>query len=423
MVQLFMMADDLTGALDTGVHFQMAGLPVKVIVDREYSFPSDETASVVIVDTETRHLPAHAAYRIVYLLTRRACEAGIPYIYKKTDSALRGNPGSELAAVLDASGEMFLPFFPSYPRMRRITRGGVQFIGDVPLAKSGYASDPRNPMHTSYVPDILRQQCELQVEAFNYVRLQEEGIGRKKGVLVFDAENTEEMEANVRLMQQENVLHLMGGCAGLAEILPELLFSCERDRTQKKIPNRTGMTVVCGSMNPVSKAQLDYAQNHGFGRLHLPGKALLDPCFWDLEEGGELLDEILLQRNRYRCHIIDTMADTGMEGMWKLAQNGGLKQDEVPGRIVRSLSELARRLAMLPSDKALMIIGGDTLQGFLNQIGVTQITPIYEVEMATVLFETMLDGRQEMMLTKSGGFGDETLLPRLAERVLQEENT
>src|SRR5699024_5192184 len=98
----------------------------RVVVDPEIDFASIH-AKVLVVDTETRHLPAGQAYEIVSKLTRRACAAGVSFIYKKTDSALRGNIGAELAAVLKASGRKQLPFLPAFPQMNRLTQNGVHY--------------------------------------------------------------------------------------------------------------------------------------------------------------------------------------------------------------------------------------------------------------------------------------------------------
>ena len=45
---------------------------------------------VLVVDAQTRHLDGEEAYRKVWSLVKAAKEAKIPYIYKKTDSGLRG---------------------------------------------------------------------------------------------------------------------------------------------------------------------------------------------------------------------------------------------------------------------------------------------------------------------------------------------
>ena len=102
MILLLIIADDFTGALDTGVQFAAHGIRTRVVVDPEVDFAAQE-AQVLVIDTETRHLPASKAYEVVAGLTRRALDAGVRYIYKKTDSALRGNIGAELTAVFKAS--------------------------------------------------------------------------------------------------------------------------------------------------------------------------------------------------------------------------------------------------------------------------------------------------------------------------------
>ena len=93
MILLLIIADDFTGALDTGVQFALRGIQTKVVVDPEVDFTSCD-AKVLVVDTETRHLPSVQAYEIVSKLTTRALQAGVQSIYKKTDSALRGNIGA-----------------------------------------------------------------------------------------------------------------------------------------------------------------------------------------------------------------------------------------------------------------------------------------------------------------------------------------
>ena len=97
VTQILVISDDLTGALDTGIQFCAGEAVVRVGTDL-----GETEAQVLIVDAETRHLSARDAWRVVYHLARQARERGIPYVYKKTDSALRGNVGAELRAVLEA---------------------------------------------------------------------------------------------------------------------------------------------------------------------------------------------------------------------------------------------------------------------------------------------------------------------------------
>ena len=145
MLLLLIIADDFTGALDTGVQFAAYGAATRVMVKDQVDFASCD-AQVLVVDTETRHLPPEKAYQIVEELTRAACRAGIRYIYKKTDSALRGNIGAELAAVLQASNNRQLPFLPAFPKLNRVTRNGVHYVD--------------GGLFHNFPVSIIREECE-----------------------------------------------------------------------------------------------------------------------------------------------------------------------------------------------------------------------------------------------------------------------
>ncbi len=147
MIRLLIIADDFTGALDTGVKFAEKGAEVRVIVGEACEFEkTDPQVSVLVVDAETRHLQAKEAYEKVASLVKKARDAKIPYIYKKTDSALRGNVGSELAAVLAAGKASVLPFVPAFPKMGRTTEQGIHYIDGIPVSESVFGSDPFEPV-------------------------------------------------------------------------------------------------------------------------------------------------------------------------------------------------------------------------------------------------------------------------------------
>ena len=75
MIHLFVIADDFTGALDTGVQFASYGAATKVVVGTGLqALEADAQTQVLVVDAETRHLPAAQAYDTVYRLVRWAKE-------------------------------------------------------------------------------------------------------------------------------------------------------------------------------------------------------------------------------------------------------------------------------------------------------------------------------------------------------------
>jgi uncharacterized protein YgbK (DUF1537 family) len=83
MVTLLIIADDFTGALDTGVQFAAKGANTKVVTDASYDLAQlDPSVQVLVIDAETRHLPPQKAYGIVYDIAKRAVDLNIPYLYK-----------------------------------------------------------------------------------------------------------------------------------------------------------------------------------------------------------------------------------------------------------------------------------------------------------------------------------------------------
>ena len=164
MVKLLIIADDFTGALDTGIQFKKYGICTQVftktrIEDNEIN-PDTE---VLVIDSESRPLTKEEAYLGVLNITKWAISKGIEIIFKKTDSALRGNIGAELEAVADAAGEESLYFLPGYPEIHRITKNGIHYIDGELLENSVFGKDPFEPVKRSYIPDIINEQSCITV--------------------------------------------------------------------------------------------------------------------------------------------------------------------------------------------------------------------------------------------------------------------
>ena len=100
MPRLLIIADDLTGALDTGVKFSEAGLSTMVST-RWQDAPAPD-ADIAVLCADTRHLPSEQAYRVIRTIVEQN-RKDFPLIMKKTDSGLRGNIGAELQGVMGRS--------------------------------------------------------------------------------------------------------------------------------------------------------------------------------------------------------------------------------------------------------------------------------------------------------------------------------
>ena len=102
MGYISIIADDLTGASDTGIQFCKYGLKTKVIVDHTKLEQFLNSNEILAINSNTRPLKSKEAYNRVYDISSKLKKAGFGRIYKKVDSTFRGNPGIELEAVMDA---------------------------------------------------------------------------------------------------------------------------------------------------------------------------------------------------------------------------------------------------------------------------------------------------------------------------------
>ena len=414
MIHLLIIADDFTGALDTGVAFAACGIRTRVVVDPDADLSACDTR-VLVVDTETRHVPAAQAYKTVYELTRRAKETGVSYIYKKTDSALRGNIGAELAAILEAGGCRRLPFLPAFPQTGRVTRGGVHYVDGVPVTESPFGKDPFEPVRHAVVSELIAEQCSLPTKS--YPALSElASVPRENGILIFDADCAEDLARTGRLLFEAGDLGIMAGCAGFAAVLPSLLgMDTGTPLSQPRLDPR--LLVVCGSVNPITLAQLDRAEEAGFARLRLTPHQKLDAGYWEGEEGQAELVQIegMLASKPY-C-IIETNDPGGNQPTADYAASLGLDREALRVRISGNLGSLVRFIFHSPSLGTLMLTGGDTLLQCMNRLGVKELEPICELEKGVVLASFTHEGCERTVITKSGGFGKEDLLIGLAEHI------
>ena len=410
---LLIIADDFTGALDTGVQFAARGIKTRVVVGADAAL-THRNADVLVVDTETRHLPAAKAYEAVERLVRRAGHAGFAYLYKKTDSALRGNVGAELAALLNASGSRQLAFLPAFPQMNRVTKNGVQYIDGAPVTESPFGVDPFEPVRHAAVTELLAEQTDLPAAGFPALAA-DGNVPTANGILIFDAATVEDLRSTGRALLNHGGLRVLAGCAGFGAVLPELLGLGGADVTRPALDPR--LLVICGSVNAITLAQLDKAEQAGFTRLRLTPHQKLTPDYWRSEEGQAALKKIEETLAAHPYNIIETNDEGGNEPTVAAADALGLTREEMRVRIAGGIGQLVGAIFASPSVGTLLLTGGDTLLQCMNSVGVHELEPICEMERGVVLARFGCNGTTRYVITKSGGFGQANLLTKLAKQI------
>lgn len=406
MIKLLVIADDFTGALDAGVKFFGAGASTKVITDIETDFMT-VTEDVLVLCAPTRHLPPQEAYEMIRGIVEKAVASNVGTIYKKTDSALRGNIGAELNAVLDGSGEKHISFIPALPAMNRITLDGVHFIDGIPVAQSVFGQDPFDPVTESYIPALLHQQCRVAVKTIGCTEALVSD--EEPCISVFDCSSYDDMEKQVQKLKQNNRLKVLAGCAGFASILPAYL-GLTRDSASEHPSSAEPMTVICGSVSPISCSQMDYAESQGYSRVHIPTDTLLSTESLQQGESKQVMDLLWHHYTNFRGLIIDSIQPGG-ESVVKSTSE--LSLEDIRKKIARRMGNILKDLLERGAQSRIMVIGGDTLLAFLEAICCTELKIVSELLPGVVLSKIIYMGREYEIVSKSGGFGSYDLLVKL----------
>ena len=241
---IVVVADDLTGAAElAGIAFSH-GLTAEV----QTGFNPKTDVDVICLDTNTRLLSAKDAAAKLRIIAKRIVAAKPNWIYKKTDSVLRGNIGIELHTLLEVTARPRAIFVPANPSRQRVVREGCYFIGNMPLHETYFANDPHHPATTSVVSQI---------------------IGNDPEILIPDAESESDLDGPAR---QCDSLVL---AAGAADFFAANLHAQRHKPVPVITQPHSGCTLfVCGSMSAWANQRAQQCEAHGVPVCAMPGELL-----------------------------------------------------------------------------------------------------------------------------------------------------
>lgn len=408
MVRLLVIADDFTGALDTGIQFKSRNSVVMLYMRDQEKLREilEKNIQVLIIDAETRHLSAYEAYKIVYQIVEISVRYGVSYIYKKTDSGLRGNIGSELTALLDAAKGSCIHFFPAFPQIGRTTVNGVHYIDGMPVAKSIFGEDMFEPVRKSSVKEIIAEQscaevCLAGKDAYS---------SEFRGILVHDSETVEDMYRQAVQLNEQGCLHFTAGCAGFASIL----FGFTGIQTvEESIPDfNSNFLVICGSISSVTAEQLDYASNRGMQRITLTPVQKMKQDWLNSQDGTELIQSWKQKLEQYHSLIIECGVHD-IERTSAYMKREGIELREARNYISNTMGSILKKLLDNGAEGTILVTGGDTLLAFMKQIGLGTLVPVRELMQGVIVSRFDYGGKKINLISKSGGFGQKDLLIRL----------
>ena len=433
-MNLLIIADDLTGSLDTGVQLAKKGITTEVRLQGAEG--EDAGTTSVVVDTESRHISPEEAFVRVREAARWGKAAGAAGFYKKTDSTLRGNIGAELAGLIAGVEEpsaMPLVFVPAFPALKRTTRRGTQYVDGVSLEKTDFAKDRLNPMRTANIAQIIADSARAGTLAVKSAVPKElTGIIGRGGasVVVVDGETEQDLAQTSRqiLAAAGDVsgLPLMAGCAGFAAYLPELLGIIPKEPPVPQLPRP--FLAINGSLSPVSLAQIRAAAAAGLKNIRIEPTVLRSiSCGLSAAEFAKptLFHAMTEHVNSCTEKITDFFRQSGAALLYNIlypeevevfnnaATAAGIPEENVHEVLPQSYGEIVRALTAKTEVGTLVVFGGDTLVGILKALGKSSVIPLAEIFPGVVAARIPGIDNPRYIVTKAGGFGGEDLLRKI----------
>jgi uncharacterized protein YgbK (DUF1537 family) len=358
MPTLKLLADDLTGALDTSAEFVGAFDPLDVIWSVG-SLSSGQQSFAI--DSGTRELGPEQAFATVREVAPQL--AGATIAYKKVDSRLRGPWVAELDACLRTGLWDACIVAPAFPYQGRLTRAGQQVARE---------ADGR---WSTVGDNILHQLRSRGLKA----RTGNTASALQSGISVFDADTDDDLARIAQTGWKFPGRLLWCGSGGLASALAP---GTDVEISGKLKPPVLG---VFGSDHPTTAAQLSMC------------KAATVPS------AG-----IATSIDRIRQALASGVA------LVRLETPGPLSRAEASGRFSLEIAELKRSI---DPPRTLLVAGGETLKAQMIAIEARALQVLGRLEPG--LPKSVIQGGPWSgvdVISKSGAFGPPDLWSKLLGR-------
>jgi len=375
--KILAIADDLTGAAEiAGVGWRY-GLQVHLGTLPEGGVEADLT----VIDSKSRSLPEAGATQAMHRLVQQIRLGPLPFLYKKTDSVLRGHVRVEIEALRNGLGIPRALLIPANPSLGRTIENGHYFICGKPLSQTDFFYDPEYPRTTDEVLLLLGsgQPMDFFLPAGRALP--------SSGIAIAEA------RTHADLLQWAGMMDNATLAAGGAEFFEALL---EKQGRQKRPPTEENLLLtskkvlaICGSTS---------AYSHAWRRQ---GRVCGIPCF-EMEVPGDYSSGAWNEKQSvWQPQIQQALATQGKVIV-------GIALPVFPG--IEAARQTAAHLALLIGEvlaqdlpDELLIEGGATATALLEHMNWQAFASIQELAMGVVRMRPVGCGQPAITL-KPGSY-------------------
>jgi uncharacterized protein YgbK (DUF1537 family) len=418
---MIIIADDLTGANDTGVQFAAQGLHTEILLEGTNLSGQSESA-ILVVDTNSRAIGNTEAYQKIQGIAIQAQQIGFEKYYKKLDSTLRGNIGMELQAILDLGFHDFALVMPAFPKNGRTTIGGHHLLHGVPLSETEIGKDPKTPVLESVLPELLRQQTDVLVGHIGISELSQGAetiataiqhyLAQGCKIISSDAWREEHFQLVAGAVLRVSQKILWAGSAGLAECLPRLFGWNEKHTLTAP------SLVISGSVSSVTRGQIQQLIARGHELVEVE---IADYLPWQENQAAPCLQKALsLLSNGKNVILTSGYQPDAIERAKIFGEKLGMAPFEVSEIAAHILGWIGATILSQQEVSGVVLTGGDTAASVCRALGIKGIRILEEVAPAIPLGKMVTkEGKSLWVITKAGAFGNCDALVKAVQKLAE----
>lgn len=382
-------ADDLTGASDTAVKFCHNGYRAKVIIDYNDLKNSTKGNYVLSMNSDTRECSSDEAYKTVFNITKEIRKKGYTNIYKKIDSALRGNVGAERDAAMNALGIDLAFVVPAIPALgRTIEEGYLNISNDMKKKniKQIISATSDKKIEIVKIGEIRKSKNEI----FSLInKLYKDGVN----IICFDTETEDDLKKLSETFKIISQNYILAGASGMASYLPLIWSDSEEDKNNAAM-NLT--LLVSGSYNRVNYEQMkSISKNKNTLIIYLDSDNIISKPNYEIEKTMDNLKEAF--------QINPNISLIGI-GMLDKHEEPDMKESS---SVLDLLGTLSKKIIQTYRFANIIATGGETAAHIFKCLGAKEIYLLDEIA-SGIPVGRLIGGECDQMTaaTKSGAFGD-----------------
>lgn len=406
MAERIIIADDITGASGIATLFSSNGLNVGVYLERAKDLNID--LDILVIDTDSRFFTPEKAYNKVYDVTKRMKDLGNKYYFHKTCTVFRGNVGSELDAILDATGERHAYMVPGFPDNLRTLKNSIAYVNEIPAARSHYKDDPMNPITESNLIKVLENHSNRKVVGFTLKDLRKsikhckeklKELEKVYDIILFDVEDNKDLEKITELIYDKKII---GGSSALGRTLGKRITSNKKKNKQQKLMKyHLGVLGLSASITPKTKKQIHHLKNTEIEILKISPYE----SYYEKNYIKEIIKLVIKKIQLGTSLMIHTdNEDLKIERTNKLFEREGYTKAEQSFYITNLLAEIAFNVKKETKLNRFFIAGGDTSSSFSKKLKINGFEILDEIDIGLSSMMSLTEPKN-LVVFKSGNFG------------------